>query len=138
MLRNISSDDMLLNSGKHRDGREVAIKRFHGETYMVLFQLISSNPPSVMKGIVTECVTPLAFFAMNKILNKALEELVDPNLGFHSDKNIMETITAVAELAFQYVQCPNEFRPSMKQVLETLEGENSFCRTATTTFARRR
>ncbi|KAJ1387748.1 Serine-threonine/tyrosine-protein kinase, catalytic domain [Sesbania bispinosa] len=87
---------------------------------VVLFQLISSNPPSVMKG--TECVTPLALFAMNKILNKALEELVDPNLGFDSDKNIMETITAVAELAFQCVQCPKEFRPSMKQVLQTLEG----------------
>ncbi|KAJ1387749.1 Serine-threonine/tyrosine-protein kinase, catalytic domain [Sesbania bispinosa] len=86
---------------------------------VVLFQLISSKPPNVTEG--TECVT-LAHFAMDKLLNKALEELVDPNLGFDSDKNIMETVTAVAELAFQCVQCPKELRPSMKQVLETLEG----------------
>ncbi|KAJ1385250.1 Serine-threonine/tyrosine-protein kinase, catalytic domain [Sesbania bispinosa] len=86
---------------------------------VVLFELISSKPPSLMEG--TERVT-LAQFAMSKILNKALEELVDPCLGFDSDKNIMEMITAVAELAFQCVQCPKELRPSMKQVLETLEG----------------
>ncbi|KAJ1399252.1 Serine-threonine/tyrosine-protein kinase, catalytic domain [Sesbania bispinosa] len=86
---------------------------------VVLFELISSKPPSLMEG--TERIT-LAQFAMSKILNKALEELVDPCLGFDSDKNIMEMITAVAELAFQCVQCPKELRPSMKQVLETLEG----------------
>ncbi|XP_061353247.1 phytosulfokine receptor 1-like [Gastrolobium bilobum] len=86
---------------------------------VVLFELISSNPPSLMDG--TECVT-LAQFAMSKMLNKALEELVDPSLGFGCDKDVMEMITAVAELAFQCVQCPKELRPSMKQVLETLEG----------------
>ncbi|XP_061353252.1 LEAF RUST 10 DISEASE-RESISTANCE LOCUS RECEPTOR-LIKE PROTEIN KINASE-like 1.4 isoform X2 [Gastrolobium bilobum] len=86
---------------------------------VVLFQLISSKCPSVKEG--NEFVT-LAHFAMNKIINKALEELVDPSLGFDSDKNIMEMITAVAELAFQCVQCPKELRPSMKQVLEILKG----------------
>ncbi|XP_061353250.1 probable LRR receptor-like serine/threonine-protein kinase At1g51880 [Gastrolobium bilobum] len=86
---------------------------------VVLFELISSNPSSLMKR--GEYVT-LAQFAMSKMLNKALEELVDPSLGFGSDKNVMEMITAVAELAFQCVQCPKELRPSMKQVLETLEG----------------
>ncbi|KAJ1387750.1 Serine-threonine/tyrosine-protein kinase, catalytic domain [Sesbania bispinosa] len=86
---------------------------------VVLFELISSKPPSLIYG--TEDVT-FVQFAMSKILNKALEELVDPSLGFDSDKNLMEMKTAVAELAFQCVQCPKDLRPSMKQVLETLEG----------------
>jgi len=30
----------------------------------------------------------------------------------------------VTELAFQSVQCPKELRPTMKQVLKTLEGIN--------------
>ncbi|RYR64134.1 hypothetical protein Ahy_A03g010270 [Arachis hypogaea] len=86
---------------------------------MVLFQLISSMPSTVSQG---PQLFTLANFAMGKILNNELEELVDPSLGFHSDNSVMETITAVAELAFQCVQHPKEFRPSMKQVLETLEG----------------
>ena len=64
----------------------------------------------------------LAQFAKRKILNKELNAVVDPSFLFGSDKNIMEMITAVAELAFQCVQCPKELRPSMKQVLDTLEG----------------
>ena len=86
---------------------------------MVLFQLISSMPSTVSQG--PQLLT-LANFAMGKTLNNELEELVDPNLGFDSDNRVMETITAVAELAFQCVQHPKELRPSMKQVLETLEG----------------
>ncbi|MED6182856.1 hypothetical protein PIB30_032649 [Stylosanthes scabra] len=86
---------------------------------MVLFQLISSMPCTVRQG---PQLFTLANFAMGKILNNELEELVDPSLGFHSDNSVMKTITAVAELAFQCVQHPKEFRPSMKQVLETLEG----------------
>ncbi|KAK7291406.1 hypothetical protein RIF29_06522 [Crotalaria pallida] len=86
---------------------------------VVLFELISSKPPSVMEG--KERVS-LVHFAMDKILNKALEELLDPRLGFDSDDSNMEMVTAVAELAFQCVQCPKELRPSMNQVLETLEG----------------
>ncbi|KAL2321172.1 hypothetical protein Fmac_030141 [Flemingia macrophylla] len=86
---------------------------------VVLFELISSNPPSLMDG--TDYVT-LAQFAKRKILNKELNAVVDPSFWFGSDMNMTEMITAVAELAFQCVQCPKELRPSMKQVLETLEG----------------
>ncbi|KAH1086137.1 hypothetical protein AAZX31_07G091400 [Glycine max] len=86
---------------------------------VVLFELISSNPPRLMEG--TDYVS-LAQFAKRKILNKELNAVVDPSFLFGSDKNIMEMITAVAELAFQCVQCPKELRPSMKQVLDTLEG----------------
>ncbi|RDX75587.1 LEAF RUST 10 DISEASE-RESISTANCE LOCUS RECEPTOR-LIKE PROTEIN KINASE-like 1.2, partial [Mucuna pruriens] len=86
---------------------------------VVLFELISSNRPSLMEG--TDYVT-LAQFAKRKILNKELNAVVDPSFWFGVDNNMMEMITAVAELAFQCVQCPKELRPSMKQVLETLEG----------------
>ncbi|XP_020214640.1 LEAF RUST 10 DISEASE-RESISTANCE LOCUS RECEPTOR-LIKE PROTEIN KINASE-like 1.2 isoform X2 [Cajanus cajan] len=86
---------------------------------VVLFELISSIPPGSMEG--TNYVT-LAHFAKRKILNKELKEVVDPSFWFASDKITMEMVTAVAELAFQCVQCPKEFRPSMKQVLDTLEG----------------
>ncbi|TKY44737.1 serine/threonine-protein kinase [Spatholobus suberectus] len=86
---------------------------------VVLFELISSNRTSLMESTV---YVNLAEFAKKKILNKELKEVVDPSFWFGSDKNMMEMVTAVAELAFQCVQCPKEFRPSMKQVLETLEG----------------
>ncbi|KAL2321170.1 hypothetical protein Fmac_030139 [Flemingia macrophylla] len=86
---------------------------------VVLFELISSKPPGSMVG--TDYVT-LAQFAKRKILNRELNEVVDPSFWHASDKNMMEMVTAVAELAFQCVQCPKELRPSMKQVLETLEG----------------
>ncbi|XP_014511334.1 probable LRR receptor-like serine/threonine-protein kinase At4g20450 isoform X1 [Vigna radiata var. radiata] len=86
---------------------------------VVLFELISSNSPSLVEG--TDYVT-LAQFAKRKILNKELNAVVDPSFWFGVDRNMMEMITAVAELAFQCVQCPKVLRPSMKQVLETLEG----------------
>ena len=70
---------------------------------VVLFELISSNPPILMEG--TDYVS-LAQFAKRKILNKELNAVVDPSFLFGSDKNIMEMITAVAELAFQCVQYP--------------------------------
>ncbi|KAL1318494.1 hypothetical protein AAHE18_15G209800 [Arachis hypogaea] len=75
---------------------------------VVLFELISLKPPSLLDD--GESVT-LAKFGITKMLNNAMEELVDPIFKF-----------AVAELAFQCVQCPKDPRPSMKQVLETLEG----------------
>ncbi|KAK2451556.1 LEAF RUST 10 DISEASE-RESISTANCE LOCUS RECEPTOR-LIKE PROTEIN KINASE 1.2 [Trifolium repens] len=86
---------------------------------VILFELISSKPASLMQG--TERVT-LAQFAMSKILNKELDSLVCRSLSFSFSPNLVETITAVGELAFQCVQCPKELRPAMKQVLETLKG----------------
>ncbi|CAJ1951971.1 unnamed protein product [Sphenostylis stenocarpa] len=86
---------------------------------VVLLELISSNPPILLEG--TEYVTR-AQFAKGKILNKELNAVVDPSFWFGVDRNMMEMITAVAELAFQCVQCPKELRPSMKQVVDTLEG----------------
>ncbi|ESW24722.1 hypothetical protein PHAVU_004G154500 [Phaseolus vulgaris] len=86
---------------------------------VVLFELISSIHPTLVAGTDNET---LAQFAKRKILNNELNEIVDPSFLCGSDDNTLEMVTAVAELAFQCVQCPREFRPSIKQVLETLEG----------------
>jgi len=64
----------------------------------------------------------LVQFSKRKILNKELNAVVDPSFWLGVDTNMVEMITAVAELAFQCGQCPKELRPSMKQVLDTLEG----------------
>ncbi|QHO56967.1 uncharacterized protein DS421_3g78340 [Arachis hypogaea] len=87
----------------------------------VLFELISSKPAFWREVPHGEAVG-LAKFAIIKLLNNTLKELVDPDIGYDSDKDVPEMVTAVAELAFQCIQCPKELRPSMKQVLETLEG----------------
>jgi serine/threonine protein kinase len=86
---------------------------------VLLFELISSKPASLMQG--TKRVT-LAQYAMSKILNKELELLVDQSLQISFNKNVVEMITTVTELAFQCVQCPKGLRPTMKQVLDTLQG----------------
>ncbi|KAL4328554.1 LEAF RUST 10 DISEASE-RESISTANCE LOCUS RECEPTOR-LIKE PROTEIN KINASE-like 1.4 [Arachis ipaensis] len=88
---------------------------------VVLFELISSEPAFWREVPQGEAVG-LAKFAIIKLLNNTLKELVDPDIGYDSDKDVMEMVAAVAELAFQCIQCPKELRPSMKQVLETLEG----------------
>ncbi|RYR57249.1 hypothetical protein Ahy_A05g022978 isoform B [Arachis hypogaea] len=89
---------------------------------VVLAEIISSLPAVDDTWNPYE-VPLLSHLAMNKIQNEALHELVDPCLGFQPDNEIGESITAVAELAFQCLQCPKELRPSMKQVLETLQGK---------------
>lgn len=62
----------------------------------------------------------LATFLMTKFENQALVELLDPNLGFQSDVKIDKMMTATAELAFWCLQCLQELRPNMEQVLEAL------------------
>ncbi|XP_057746629.1 LEAF RUST 10 DISEASE-RESISTANCE LOCUS RECEPTOR-LIKE PROTEIN KINASE-like 1.2 [Arachis stenosperma] len=88
---------------------------------VVLFEFISSKPAFWREVPHGEAVG-FAKFAIIKLLNNTLKELVDPDIGYDSDKDVPEMVTAVAELAFQCIQCPKELRPSMKQVLETLEG----------------
>ncbi|XP_057732491.1 wall-associated receptor kinase-like 2 isoform X4 [Arachis stenosperma] len=88
---------------------------------VVLFELISSKP-AFWRDVPHGEAVGLPKFAIIKLLNNTLKELVDPDIGYDSDKDVTEMVTAVAELAFQCVQSPKELRPSMKQVLETLEG----------------
>ncbi|EXC20517.1 putative serine/threonine-protein kinase [Morus notabilis] len=63
----------------------------------------------------------LANMAVTRIQNHAVNELVDPCLGFESDDNIRRTTTAVAELAFRCLQHERDMRPSMDEVLTTLK-----------------
>ncbi|KAG5603889.1 hypothetical protein H5410_025381 [Solanum commersonii] len=62
----------------------------------------------------------LSNFAINKIVKCAFHELIDPSLGFDSDTKIWEMTTSVAELAFLCLQTDRDMRPSMVEVLDTL------------------
>uniref|UniRef100_A0A803MU97 Protein kinase domain-containing protein n=1 Tax=Chenopodium quinoa TaxID=63459 RepID=A0A803MU97_CHEQI len=59
-------------------------------------------------------------FAALRIQTCAFDELVDPQLGFASDFNVKRTTTLVAELTFQCLQHDKEFRPSMDEILDSL------------------
>ncbi|GMP83457.1 hypothetical protein CsSME_00037359 [Camellia sinensis var. sinensis] len=63
----------------------------------------------------------LADLAINRIQNRAFDELIDPFLGFESDSLIEKMTTLVAELAFQCLQREKEMRPTMDEVLEALK-----------------
>ncbi|KAK7314588.1 hypothetical protein VNO77_33114 [Canavalia gladiata] len=84
---------------------------------VILIELISSLP-----AYSEDDIQPyLSDFAMNKIFCGQLQQLVDPGLGFQSDKWINETVSAVTELAFRCLQRQRGMRPSMREVLNTLE-----------------
>lgn len=84
---------------------------------VVLLELISSKLVKYWEVCDGES---LATMLRRKIQNQSLEDLVDPRLGFQSDPIIKKMITAVVELATRCLQCPQELRPNMGQVLETL------------------
>lgn len=89
---------------------------------VILVELISSLP-----AFNEDDKQPfLSDFAMDKIFCGQLQKIVDPDLGFESDKWISETINAVAELAaFSCLQRHRDMRPSMGEVLSTLESIRS-------------
>ncbi|XP_073150664.1 LEAF RUST 10 DISEASE-RESISTANCEUS RECEPTOR-LIKE PROTEIN KINASE-like 1.4 isoform X2 [Henckelia pumila] len=64
----------------------------------------------------------LSNMAINKIQNRTLCELVDPNLGFDTNFTVRRMVTLVAELAFRCLQHERDMRPSMEDVLELLRG----------------
>ncbi|XP_075498518.1 LEAF RUST 10 DISEASE-RESISTANCE LOCUS RECEPTOR-LIKE PROTEIN KINASE-like 1.4 isoform X1 [Primulina tabacum] len=64
----------------------------------------------------------LSNMAINKIQNRTLHELVDPNLGFDTNSTVRRMVTLVAELAFRCLQHERDMRPSMEDVLEVLRG----------------
>ncbi|XP_011035095.1 PREDICTED: probable serine/threonine-protein kinase At1g18390 [Populus euphratica] len=64
----------------------------------------------------------LSNMAVKKIQNHALNELVDPFLGFDKDFVVREMVSSVAELAFMCLQHEREMRPTMEEVLEVLRG----------------
>ncbi|KAI9085582.1 hypothetical protein K1719_032425 [Acacia pycnantha] len=62
----------------------------------------------------------LAIMAVDKIQNKAVNELVDPYLGFETNNGVREMVIGVTELAFRCLQKERDMRPSMKEVVEVL------------------
>ncbi|RWR85530.1 LEAF RUST 10 DISEASE-RESISTANCE LOCUS RECEPTOR-LIKE PROTEIN KINASE-like protein 1.1 isoform X5 [Cinnamomum micranthum f. kanehirae] len=87
---------------------------------VVLMELISSKPAVDTSRHDHEI--NLACMAISKIHKHALNELVDPTLGFDSDYEVRRMITQVAELAFRCLQDDKEIRPPMGEVLEWLRG----------------
>ncbi|KAL5761240.1 hypothetical protein ACOSQ2_020078 [Xanthoceras sorbifolium] len=86
---------------------------------VVLIELISSMPAVDISRHRYEI--NLANLAINKIQKGAVNKLVDPCLGFHSDEKIKWMATAVAELAFLCLQQNKDMRPTMDVVLEELQ-----------------
>ncbi|XP_037497366.1 LEAF RUST 10 DISEASE-RESISTANCE LOCUS RECEPTOR-LIKE PROTEIN KINASE-like 1.1 isoform X2 [Jatropha curcas] len=86
---------------------------------VVLIELVSSMPAVDMSRHRHEI--NLANLAMNKIRKREFDELIDPRLGHHLDKEVNRMITSVAELAFQCLQQDKEMRPSMEEVLQQLQ-----------------
>ncbi|KAJ4841505.1 hypothetical protein Tsubulata_033675, partial [Turnera subulata] len=86
---------------------------------VVLVELISSMPAVDITRHRQEI--NLSNMAINKIQSDALNELVDPTLGFESDYAVRKMVIAVAELAFRCLQWAKDMRPPMDEVLEVLK-----------------
>ncbi|XP_044468477.1 LEAF RUST 10 DISEASE-RESISTANCE LOCUS RECEPTOR-LIKE PROTEIN KINASE-like 1.3 isoform X2 [Mangifera indica] len=63
----------------------------------------------------------LSNMAVSRIQNHALQELVDPSLGFENNYTVRNMITSAAELAFRCLQQDREVRPSMQEILQVLK-----------------
>ncbi|KAK1374609.1 putative serine/threonine-protein kinase [Heracleum sosnowskyi] len=85
---------------------------------VVLIELISSMPAVDISRSRNEI--NLANLAVNRIQKCALDELIDPSLGYKSDPVIGRMTTSVAELAFRCLQLEKELRPTMDEVYECL------------------
>ncbi|KAL4569362.1 hypothetical protein LXL04_024998 [Taraxacum kok-saghyz] len=86
---------------------------------VVLIELISSMVAVDLNRSQDEI--SLANLALNKIQRCAIDQLIDPVLGFDKDPEVMKQVTAVAELAFRCLQFYAEMRPTMNEVLDSLK-----------------
>ncbi|XP_060214778.1 LEAF RUST 10 DISEASE-RESISTANCE LOCUS RECEPTOR-LIKE PROTEIN KINASE-like 1.1 isoform X2 [Lycium barbarum] len=86
---------------------------------VVLVELISSMPAVDFSRHNEEI--NLSNYAINRILRCAFNELIDRTLGFQSDAEVRRMTTSVAELSFRCLQFDKDMRPTMVEVLETLE-----------------
>lgn len=85
---------------------------------VVLIELISS-----LRAVDTDRKRQdinLSNMAVSKIQSQALNELMDPKLGFKENHEVMSAMTSVAELAFRCLQQERDMRPSMEEVVEAL------------------
>ncbi|XAR72318.1 Non-specific serine/threonine protein kinase [Bertholletia excelsa] len=96
---------------------------------VVLVELISSRPAVDMGRQKHEI--SLVNFAMSRIQNHAVNELIDPGLGFGSDTSVERMTTSVAEVAFRCLQPEGEMRPTMDEVLEALKQIREYRETET-------
>ncbi|KAJ0667437.1 putative protein kinase RLK-Pelle-WAK-LRK10L-1 family [Helianthus annuus] len=85
---------------------------------VVLIELISSMAPVDLNR--SQDDISLANLALNRIKRSAIDQLIDPVLGFDSNPEIKNMITSVAELAFRCLQYHSEMRPTMHEVLDVL------------------
>ncbi|KAH7840409.1 hypothetical protein Vadar_016466 [Vaccinium darrowii] len=96
---------------------------------VVLIELISSLPAVDMNRHRDEI--NLANLAVNRIQNRAIQELIDPSLGLELDSSIERMTLSVAEVAFRCLQLDKDIRPTMEEILEALteiqafKGENA-------------
>uniref|UniRef100_M0ZL96 Wall-associated kinase n=1 Tax=Solanum tuberosum TaxID=4113 RepID=M0ZL96_SOLTU len=86
---------------------------------VVLVELISSMPAVDMNRHSQEI--NLVNYAINEIIKSAVDELIDPSLGYDLDTKTREMTTSVAELAFLCLQTDRDVRPPMVEVLDTLK-----------------
>ena len=86
---------------------------------VVLIELISSMPAVDISRHRHEI--NLANLAINRIQNRAFNDLIDPSLGYESNTSVERMTTSVAEVAFRCLQLEKEMRPSMNEVLEALK-----------------
>ncbi|KAG0457976.1 hypothetical protein HPP92_023133 [Vanilla planifolia] len=87
---------------------------------VVLAELVSSKPAVDLRRDRAE--VNLSNFAVNRIQNGNLEDLVDRRLGYDSEEVTRKSMKMVAELAFRCLQVDREMRPAVKEVLEVLTG----------------
>ncbi|KAH0756222.1 hypothetical protein KY290_026492 [Solanum tuberosum] len=104
---------------KYHECYQLTIKSDVYSFGVVLVELISSMPAVDMNRHSQEI--NLANYAINKIIKSAVNELIDPSLGFDSDTKTREMTTSVAELAFLCLQTDRDVRPTMVEVLDTLK-----------------
>ncbi|KAJ6421387.1 hypothetical protein OIU84_028706 [Salix udensis] len=114
--------------GVLKDGRVVAVKRLfennmrRAEQFMNEIEILAHIRHKnlvILHGHRHDI--NLSNMAVNKIQNHALNELVDPLLGFDKNPEVRRMVTSVAELAFRCLQQDREMRPSMEEVLEALK-----------------
>ncbi|KAG5603885.1 hypothetical protein H5410_025377 [Solanum commersonii] len=86
---------------------------------VVLVELLSSMPAVDFSRRNEEI--NLSNYAINRILRCAFNELIDPSFGFQSDAEVRRMTTSVAEISFRCLQHDKDMRPTMVEVLETLQ-----------------
>ncbi|XP_052199393.1 LEAF RUST 10 DISEASE-RESISTANCE LOCUS RECEPTOR-LIKE PROTEIN KINASE-like 1.1 [Diospyros lotus] len=86
---------------------------------VVLIELISSMPAVDVSRHRHEI--NLANLAINRIQNRAFNELIDPSLRFESNTSVERMATSMAEVGFRCLLLEKEMRPSMNEVLEALK-----------------